>query len=179
MRLLGLGLLLFALCGCNSIYMKPHTLDTSKIIYAQRGGFSMQRSIKETMDKRGYKTTVGKLTSTSSISNFERVSIPESAHYAVRVEERKEILRPIWCIFNGFWWWNFEVSISERKTGNEILTWRGRGCANSSIKRLNAVLDELEMEKAAQTPKPRKNTSKKDINDGLLILAKQPSTNTK
>ncbi len=60
------------------------------------------------------------------------------------VKERKEILRPIWCAFNGFWWWNFNVSITERKTGKEILSWRGRGCQNSSIRKLNSVLNELE-----------------------------------
>ena len=50
----------------------------------------------------------------------------------------------MWCIFNGFWWWNFNVSIADQKTGEELLTWRGRGCANSSVRLLNKILDDME-----------------------------------
>ena len=38
--------------ACNSVYMKPGTLDTTKIIYAGRGGYGMKRSIKEVMETR-------------------------------------------------------------------------------------------------------------------------------
>ena len=144
MRLLLFVILSISLTACNSVYLKPDSLDKNSLIFARRGGYSMERSIKETMDKRGYKTTVGVLKSASSSGNRETVVIPENVKYVVRVEERREILRPIWCVFNGFWWWNFNVSISDRKTGNEILSWRGRGCANSSVNKLNNIFEQLE-----------------------------------
>lgn len=134
------------LAGCNSIYMKPHALDTNAVIYAPRGGYSMQRSIKQTMEERGYKIHVGTLKTEkeSDDLDMQTYEIPNNAKYVVYVKERKEILRPIWCMFNGFWWWNFNASITEKKTGNEIMSWRGRGCQNSSIRKLNNILDELE-----------------------------------
>ena len=132
--------------ACNSVYMKPHTLDTNAMIYAPRGGYSMQRSIKETMESRGYDVTVGRLRAEkqSEEIDFQTYEIPSNAKYVVYVKERKEVLRPIWCALNGFWWWNFNASITDKATGHEILSWRGRGCQNSSIRKLNAILDELE-----------------------------------
>jgi len=135
-----------SLTGCNSVYMKPGTLDKSELVYAPRAGYSMARSIKQTMEERGYDITVGKLTRVSEVSGTETYQIPDKVKYAVNVKERSEKLRPIWCMFNGFWWWSFNVSIIDRTNNNEILTWRGRGCANSSLRKLNAILDELEME---------------------------------
>ena len=143
MRLFWLIVLSISLTACNSVYLKPDSLDKNSLIFARRGGYSMERSIKETMENRGYKTTVGILKSTSGTR--ETVMVPVKAKYVVRVEERREILRPIWCAFNGFWWWNFNVSISDRTNGTEILSWRGRGCANSSVDKLNSILDTLEI----------------------------------
>jgi len=132
--------------ACNSVYYKSHTLDKDSLVYAPRGGYSMQRSIKQTMEERGYNVHTGTLRSErqSEDLDFQTYEIPNNAKYVVYVKERKEILRPIWCMFNGFWWWNFNVSISEKKTGKEIMSWRGRGCQNSSIRKLNDILDELE-----------------------------------
>ncbi len=146
MRVFVSVLLCLLLCGCNSIYYKPHTLDKTQTVYAMRGGFSMQRSIKQTMEERGYNVHVGTLRSEklSEDIDFQTFDIPNKAKYVVYVKERKEILRPIWCAFNGFWWWNFNASITEKKTGKEILSWRGRGCQNSSIRKLNTILDDLE-----------------------------------
>ena len=146
MRVFVFFLSVLMLTGCNSIYMKPHTLDTNAVIYAPRGGYSMQRSIKQTMEERGYKIHVGTLKTEkqSDDLDMQTYEIPNNAKYVVYVKERKEFLRPIWCVFNGFWWWNFNASITEKKTGNEIMSWRGRGCQNSSIRKLNAILDELE-----------------------------------
>ena len=142
-------LLCVSLAGCNSIYMKPSTLDTSEMIYTPRGGYSMQRSIKQVMDEHGYKTHVGRLHTEkqSDDLDLQTFDIPQSAKYVVYVRERKEVLRPIWCIFNGFWWWNFNTAIIDRENGKEILSWRGRGCQNSSLRKLNEVLDQLEMKK--------------------------------
>jgi len=149
MRSYSVFLSCLVLCGCNSIYLKPGTLDTNAVIYTPRGGYSMQRSIKQVMDERGYKVHVGKLKSEreSNLGDIETFELPKSAKYVVYVKERTEFLRPIWCMFNGFWWWNFNLSITDRKTGTEIMSWRGRGCQNSSLRKLNDILDELEMKK--------------------------------
>ena len=175
MRLLLLFLFVFGLTGCNSIYLKPGTLDTNQLIYTQRGGYSMQRSLKQTMEERGYKVHVGTLRNESTIDdgNIQTFVVPAKAKYTVYIKERTEILRPIWCIFNGFWWWNFSVAISDRNTGTEILSWRGRGCQNSSLRKLNAVLDELEMK---NPPSPEQKTvkrksNKRKNNSGLTVLA--------
>ncbi len=141
---------LFALVGCNSVYMKPHSLDTNKVFYADRGGYSMRRSIKEVMEERGYNVVVGRMRSTRGMSGddedieIDTASVPSNARYIVKVRERREKFFPIWCVFNGFWWWNFNVSIADQTTNEEILSWRGRGCANSSLDKLNSILDKLE-----------------------------------
>ena len=167
--------LCLSLAGCNSVYMKPGTLDKSQSIYATRGGFSMRRSVKETLDKRGYKVSVGSLKTESAFDDgdIQTFTVPQKAQYVVYVKERREFLRPIWCMFNGFWWWNFNLSITNKNTGTEILSWRGRGCANSSLRKLNKILDELEMKESEKqpvqkaTPKPKK----KKQNNNLVILA--------
>ena len=155
-------LLVLLLCGCNSIYYKPHTLDTSELIYTPRAGYSMARSIKEVMENRGYNVNVGKLTRVSEVSGREAYSIPTNAKYAVNVSERSETLRPIWCMFNGFWWWNFNVSIIDRTNNTEILSWRGRGCANSSIRKLNDIFDELENHEKTDKTNKKINIRDKD-----------------
>ncbi|MFQ6702925.1 MAG: hypothetical protein ACLRFO_01820 [Alphaproteobacteria bacterium] len=141
---------LAGLCGCNSVYVKPNTLDTSEVFYADRGGYSMRRSIKESMESRGYKIVVGKATSNENMKDgassidVDKTMIPNNARYIVKVSERSETFRPVWCALNGFWWWNFNVSIADQETGEELLTWRGRGCTNSSIRLLNRILDDME-----------------------------------
>lgn len=159
MRVPMFAVLCFALSACNSIYMKPGTLDTSKMIYTPRGGETMQRSLKEVFEERGYKIHVGQLKSVRerSYSDLEIYSESKDIRYSVIIDEKSAILHPIWCAFNGFWWWRFSLAISDRKTGTEILSWRGRGCANSSLRKLNDVLDELEMP-ADATPVPDKTT---------------------
>ena len=125
-------------------------MDKNQIVYSQRGGYGMRRSIKESLEKRGYNVIVGKLRSNSYFvgenedGDIERNDIPQNTRYIVKVNERREKFNLIWCPFNGFWWWNFNVSIADQKTGEELMTWRGRGCANSSLRKLNTILDELE-----------------------------------
>ena len=60
------------------------------------------------------------------------------------VSERAEKFRPVWCVLNGFWWWNFNLSVVNQQTGEEILAWTGRGCANSTLRKLDRILDKLE-----------------------------------
>ena len=147
-RILILPILL--LTACNSVYVKPDSLDKSATIYTQRGGYTMKRSIKETLEKRGYNVVVGKLKTSTYVDgeetegDIERNEIPSGVRYIVKTAERKEKFFPFWCPLNGFWWWNFNVSIADQQTGEEIMTWRGRGCAHSSIRKLNSILDELE-----------------------------------
>ena len=141
---------LAALGGCNSVYVKPNTLDVNQVFYADRGGYSMRRSVKETMESRGYKVVVGKATSNENMNDgassidVDKNIVPNNAHYIVKVSERSEKFRPVWCALNGFWWWNFNISIADQETGDDLLTWRGRGCANSSVRLLNRILDDLE-----------------------------------
>ena len=174
MRKIVFVLLCFILCGCNSVYLKPHTLDTNALIYTPRAGYSMARSIKQTMDERGYDVSVGKLIRVSEVTGGEAYTIPTNAKYAVNVKERTEILRPIWCVFNGFWWWNFNVSIIDRTNNEEILSWRGRGCANSSIDKLNKIFYELETTKQRTTNK-KVNIKDEDseIIESLVVLTTQ------
>lgn len=141
---------LVALGGCNSVYVKPNTLDVNQVFYADRGGYSMRRSVKESMESRGYKIVVGKATFNGNMNDgassidVDKNIVPNNAHYIVKVSERSEKFRPVWCALNGFWWWNFNVSIADQKTGDELMTWRGRGCANSSVRLLNKILDDME-----------------------------------
>lgn len=178
MRIWLIGLLCLCLASCNSVYLQPGTLDTNALIYTPRGGYSMRRSIKQVMDERGYNIHNGILKKVHESSEFDRETyeITKGVRYSIRVNERKEILRPIWCMFNGFWWWNFEVSISDRKIGKEIMSWRGRGCQNSSLRKLNAILDELEM-KVEDKPIPKKHKSKPKTCEvpGLIITIDQES----
>ena len=138
------------LCACNSVYMKPNTLDTDEVFYADRGGYAMRRSVKESMESRGYKVVVGKATSNENMNDgassidVDKNIVPNNARYIVKVSERSEKFRPVWCALNGFWWWNFNVSIADQKTGDELMTWSGRGCANSSVRLLNRILDDME-----------------------------------
>lgn len=170
MRVFSFIVLCLSLAACNSIYLKPNTLDKDKLFYASRGGYSMQRSIKQTMEERGYNINVGTLRTEKIFDDGEiqTFDVPSKTRYVVYVKERKEILRPIWCLFNGFWWWNFSASITDKSTGEEILSWRGRGCQNSSLRKLNDVLDELEIKDydtkyvdmpTALDKKTKKNTS--------------------
>ncbi|MBQ3785181.1 MAG: hypothetical protein II843_02180, partial [Alphaproteobacteria bacterium] len=90
MRLFTFIILCLSLTGCNSIYMKPGTLDTDKLIYTPRGGETMQRSLKEVFDKRGYKTHVGQLTSVRerSSSDLEVYSQSKDIRYSIIIDEK-------------------------------------------------------------------------------------------
>ncbi len=143
-------LILGTLTGCNSVYVKPNTLNTSEVFYADRGGYSMRRSIKETMTERGYTVVVGKASTNENMNDgtssvdVDKNLVPSNVRYIVKVSERMEKFRPVWCVFNGFWWWNFNISVADQESGEELLSWRGRGCANSSLRLLDKILDKME-----------------------------------
>ena len=137
------------LTACNHVHMKPGTLDKSQDMYTTRGGYNMRMATKEYLEQRGYNIKIGKIENTNNVIetdlvDFERFSVPADAQYMLRVSERKEKFRPIWCALNGFWWWNFNVSIVDQQSGKEILNWTGRGCANSTLRKLDRILDKLE-----------------------------------
>lgn len=134
-----------ALGGCNSVYVKPNTMEPGTTVHAIAGGYSMKRSIKQRIEERGYSMTVGKNRKLSGGENieFEKYELSDDVKYVIKVNERSEWMNPL-CIFNGLWWWNFNVSIADQKTGEELMTWRGRGCAHSSLRKLDRILDRLE-----------------------------------
>ena len=121
------------------------------IVFADRGGYGMKRSIKEQLENHGYKVIVGTAKSVRDLEssetlesmNLDSIQIPDNARYVVKVSERQEKFQSFFCPFSGFWWWNFNVSIADQKTGEELLAWRGRGCANGELRKLNDVLGKL------------------------------------
>ena len=138
---------LIFLAACNSVYIKPGTMEPGTIIYAEPAGVGLERNIKEHLEKRGYDVRIGQQREigTDGLSSSKTVKIPKNTRYVFRADSSTESFMPWWCVFNGFWWWKFSVSIADQKTGEEILSWRGRGCQNSSLRKLDRFLDELEV----------------------------------
>ena len=151
-------MILFSLVACNSVYVKPNSIDATQTFYADRGGYSMKRSVKEALGQRGYNVVVGTAAAnrnaftdsenieidTAVIPKIDTAVIPKNVRYIVKVSERREKFNPFWCPFNGFWWWNFNMSIADQETGVELMTWRGRACQNSALRMFNDILDEME-----------------------------------
>ena len=135
------------LCGCNHVHVVPDSLPRGAKVYAERGGYSMRRLIKEHLTERGYVVSVGRASGNKNVAedvDLDTYIVPNDVQYVVTVKERQEVLRPLWCAFNGFWMWRFNVSIANQKTGEELLSWFGYGCANSSERMLEKLLDTLE-----------------------------------
>lgn len=138
--------------ACNHVHMKPGTLDKNEVFYVDSGGNLMQLGAKQLMEKRGYYLTVGhkksSVSSTYITAEGTDSKISESeigkAKYIVFISESVNKFRPIWCSLNGFWWLRFNISIADNTTGEEVLHWTGRGCANSSLRKLDKILDRLE-----------------------------------
>ncbi|MDR0741734.1 MAG: hypothetical protein LBF28_03090 [Rickettsiales bacterium] len=140
------------LTGCNSMHVKPNTLDKNELFYVDRGGYQFQHAIKKHLENRGYKITVGEKRSAVSptyMASDDSYSILSTtntgkARYIIQISERMPEFNPL-CALNGFWWWRFNLSIADNKTGQELLGWSGRGCANSSLFELGKALDEMEI----------------------------------
>ena len=138
--------------ACNHVHMKPRTLDKNEVFYVDSGGNLMQLGTKQLMAERGYNITVGhkksSVSSTYITAEGTDSKISESeigkAKYIVFISESVNKFRPIWCSLNGFWWLRFNISIADNTTGEEVLHWTGRGCANSSLRKLDKILDILE-----------------------------------
>lgn len=141
----------FLMTACNSVYVKPESLTPNSVVHVEPTGYTMRRAIKEKLRERGYTVVVGNAVASEIVDSGDgddiditAYSIPNDAKYAVRVKERKERFAPVWCALNGFWWWRFNVSVADRTTGEEIMSWFGYGCANSSIRKLDKILDSME-----------------------------------
>lgn len=150
-RFVKLFLPVFLLTACNSVYVKPDSIVPNSVIHVDPTGYTMRRAIKEKLRERGYNVVVGtaksgKLMNSADGDDMElnTYSVSNNARYAVHVKERQERFAPVWCALNGFWWWRFNVSITNQKTGEEIMSWFGYGCANSSVRKLDKILDEME-----------------------------------
>lgn len=154
MRIILMSLICCAtLTACNSVYMKPNTLDTSQVFYAESGGNLMQLGTKEHIEKRGYNLTVGHKRSSIKTTYITAENVDSvisnadigKARYIIDISETTNKFRPFWCSLNGFWWTKFNMSIADNVTGQELLHWTGRGCVNSSIRKLDKILDNLEI----------------------------------
>ena len=150
---------LLGLTGCNHVTIKPNTLEPNSIIYADRGGYSMRRAVKDVLEQHGHKVVVGiavdgatKSDDTADIE-YDTYKVPKDAQYVIKVREREEAFRTTWCAFNGFWWWRYNVSIANQRTGEEILAWFGHGCANSATRIFDNLLDQLEIQENTPTDK--------------------------
>ena len=138
--------ILVSLSACNYVNLKPNSLDKSEKIYAMdRGGYTIRFAAKQELENRGYKVVVGKVTNNFNGENFDLVSADTmGARYVMKIQEQPQRFSPVICLFGGFWWWRFNVSIADQKTGEELLAWTGRGCANGNLRRLNRIMDKLE-----------------------------------
>ncbi|MBQ0013491.1 MAG: hypothetical protein KBS86_02915 [Proteobacteria bacterium] len=148
---------LVALTACNTVAIKPHSLNTNEKIYVDTNGETMRYYLKEELTKRGYNVTVGKKTSVqTTTTNIQgdkdgRVSTVEldGARYVATINEYDvgDYMRilgrfPV-CVFNGWKWVDFNVSIADNQTGEEILYWSGMGCKGTVKSDLSQVLDQL------------------------------------
>lgn len=138
---------LLSLGACNKVTLKPGIMEPGTKVSVQPGGATMKRAIKDVLEQRGYSVEVGKLAGGKKADDLikaDKYYVSPDIRYVVRVQESGEKMRALWCSLNGFWWWKFTVSITDQQTKKEILAWRGRGCANSSLRKLNRILDDLE-----------------------------------
>ena len=149
MRIFPILLSVSMLTACNSVYMQPNSMERESVVYSTKGGYTLRPVVKEILANRGYTVKIGKIKNTNQIAEtmgqeFEAIEIPSDAKYIVRVAESSEKFRPIWCSLNGFWWWRFNMSIVDNESDQEILTWSGRGCASSTARLFERILNELE-----------------------------------
>lgn len=149
MRIFPILLSVSMLTACNSVYMQPNSMERESVVYSTKGGYTLRPVVKEILPQRGYTVKIGKIKNTNQIAEtmgqeFEAIEIPSDAKYIVRVAESSEKFRPIWCALNGFWWWRFNMSIVDNESDQEILTWSGRGCASSTARLFERILNELE-----------------------------------
>lgn len=147
---------LASLAACSSVAIRPHSLDKTQKIYVDTNGERMRMAFKNELENRGYNVTVGTKTQVENInyvysepSAIVSTTKLNGARYVATIQENPVspymivLGRPI-CMFNGWKWWDFSVSIADNQTGKEILNWSGMGCKGTTISKLEDLLDELE-----------------------------------
>ena len=122
-------------------------MQKNAIVHVDPAGVGIARNIKENLEQRGYDVRIGsqRKSGKDGLSSSDIVVLPATTGYIVRTGYSTESFMPWWCMFNGFWWWTFSLSITSQDDGKEILSWRGRGCQNSSLRKLDRFLDELKI----------------------------------
>jgi hypothetical protein len=77
------------------VYVKPESIAPNSTIYADRGGYTMRRVIKEELEKRGHTVVVGTATA-NEISDddagdidIDTYVVPDDARYAIKIKERQ------------------------------------------------------------------------------------------
>lgn len=148
MRFIAILTLLF-LTACNYMHVKPNTMEPNTTVYVERNGGLVKLGTKKRLEKRGYKLTSGMLKASRPLDDSNRLSddyakLPPDVSYILTVKERSDSFFPIWCFFNGFWWERFHLSVVDNQSGEELLLWSGRGCINSTMRKFEDALDELE-----------------------------------
>ncbi len=138
------------LSACNRLYIKPQTLAQNATIYTTRGGYAMRAATKQILEERGFDVRIGKIKQSEDIRETglyesETFYIPGDAKYVLKISESRDMFRPIWCAFNGFWWWRYNISLVDQTQSKELLIWTGRNCANTAQRKLNKILDQLEI----------------------------------
>nr|MBQ0090988.1 hypothetical protein [Candidatus Enterousia merdequi] len=106
---------------------------------------------------RGYNVTVGKKTQVNKVDyafNEANAAVSttstDGARYVATINEYPNteymivLSRFPLCMFNGWSWWDFSLSIADNQTGKEILNWSGMGCKGTVKSDLKRLLDELE-----------------------------------
>lgn len=136
-----------ALVGCNFMTIEPHSLDKSKIIYMERTTNPMGHAIRNFLTKKGYKLTSGfrRARVDHIFINKSAKDVDKTPTYFLGISARSSGVWPVWCVFNGFNHWDFDMHIIDNETGQEIFTWSGFGCQNSSLRKLDRALDELKI----------------------------------
>lgn len=135
------------LTSCTNLMIKPDSINPrNRTIYTQRGGDGMLYRAKTILADRGWDLKVGKAKGdiNSDGLDIESVKIDSNTHYYMKVKRYKLWFVPLYCMFNGGEFWVYNVSIANNQTGEELLIWDDYGCADSSAKRFNELLDILE-----------------------------------
>jgi len=142
------------LTACNFIHVKPNSMEPNSHIFAEEGGWHMRMLIKPELEKRGHTITVGTAAQRVDMEGNDlvgaRIVSADGTKYRTTVRESSTgtsafLMTPI-CIItlNGFHFWQFNISIADQKTGEELLAWSGMGCSNWQMRRFRRLMNQLE-----------------------------------
>ncbi len=149
MKFAYVALPLVLLTACNYITMKPGSLDKDKLIYVDRTTNLISHAIKESLEENGYRLTSGfkRARVDHTYMNPSAKATDKTPGYFLGISVHSSRTWPIWCFFNGFNHWDFDMHVVDNETGQEIFAWSGYGCQNSTLRKLEREFDKLEMKK--------------------------------